>query len=76
MNKKDGLKLIGTIILLGISFYGPIFISLWLIPTFIGITVGLMVGIGLSVYIMGWCVPIWFKEYIKEYYSKNENKNM
>ena len=68
--------LLGTLLCVG-CFFGLIIFLLWLLPNTIGLLLGFIFGSLSLMLIMGFIYPIVFKEYIKEYWERqNESKDL
>jgi len=75
MEGKTMLKLVASIILVNVAFFGPIFLFMWLCPNYIGAIAGTCLGIALSVEIVRECYPVWFKDYIEDFWRREEEKH-
>jgi len=74
MNQKTFVKLIIANILLGLLFIGGIFFSAFITKTETGIILGGLITVILIAFLMAMVYPIVFKDYIEEFWKKQEEK--
>jgi len=74
MKKKDGLKLVGATGLCGLVMVASLFLGLLLSTTY-GMVMSLLLGFVLICLIIVFGYPVWFKDYIEEFWRKEEEKN-
>ena len=76
MKTKDIIKnLLGTL-LLTFVFGISVCFGLFVLKTDYGIVISLILAFTFVGLILYFCYPIWFKDYIEEYWRKYESKNM
>jgi len=76
MKRKDIIKLILTTFLNLIIFLCCLWAGVFFSGSMYGFMLWGLFGIVMIFMIIGFCYPIWFKEYIKEYWEKHESKDM
>jgi len=74
MKKKIILKIIAVSILSIFVFFGSIFLLMISVPSSYGATIGVLMGFVLLCLIYACGVPIWFEDYIKDFWKKEEEK--
>ena len=76
MKRKDFIKItLATFMNLGI-LATSVLLGLFFTKTLYGTMLYFIFGATLVLVIMIFCYPIWFKDYIKEFWEKHESKNM
>ena len=75
MNIKTLIKIIVSSIMIPIASFGILILTLFIIPNDMGLLLGIMLGASFMMLVIVYGYPIWFKDYIKEYWEKEEKKN-
>jgi len=75
MNKKLILKMIIANMLVGFILFGCMFLFLLIWPSLVGGFIGFILGLALVIEIIRKGYTVWFKDYIEEYWRKEEEKN-
>jgi len=76
MNIKTGLKILGSTSLICVIFIAGLIIPAILIGTAYGIVLGVLLSFVIIACIMNFAYPIWFGDYIEEFWAKEEAKNV
>lgn len=74
MKRKDIIKLILSTLLVTLVFGGSLALGIYTQSDW-GFTLSVIFGLILVFYVIGYCYPIWFEEYIEEYWRKVDEKN-
>ena len=74
MKAKDKLKVVGATTLTGAVFLLLLLYGAFVLQTAYGVLMSMMLGFILLILIFYFCYPIWFKDYIEEFWKKREEK--
>jgi len=66
------IKVVLSTMLVIATFWGTIFVTLFFIPTDLGLLLGFLLGLVTAGFILFYFYPIWFKDYIEEYWEKQK----
>jgi len=74
MNLKTQIKLIISSVLVTITAFGLLILTLYIIPNDVGLVLGIILGFAFMCLVIAYGFPVWFKDYIKEFWEKEEAK--
>jgi len=74
LKRKEALKIAAVSLLSIFIFFGSIFLLIISVPSSYGALLGALVGFILICILYGCFVPVWFEDYIKEFWKKEEEK--
>ena len=68
-------RLVLVNLLLIVTCFGLLFTTLWLLSNTTGLVIGLALAFIWFLFVMCYCCPRWFKDYIKYYWKKKEDES-
>jgi len=74
MNLKTGIKVLICTCFIGLTFIGVMVLTVVVIPNVIGAYLSILFASLVVAIIVGFAYPILFKDYIKEFWEKQEKK--
>jgi len=75
MRTKVAIKVLICSIMVPLISLGIIIFSLYLFQSDAGLILGIILAMGFMIAIVAYGYPVWFKDYIKEYWKKQDAKN-
>lgn len=72
MNWKETFKIIGASVLCGCIFLFSLLYGIFILQSEYGIALSFILGLILLCLIVFFCYPVWFKDYIDEYWRRKE----
>lgn len=76
MNRKDIIKNILCAGFLACILICSVCFGIFVLQTEYGLVLSIVLGLVLVFLIFWFCYPIWFKDYINEFWKEHESKNM
>jgi len=71
---KHFLKMLAASLFTIFVSFGTVILTLYYLPNLNGLCIGLLLGFIVFCIVVFICYPIWFKDYIEEFWIKEEEK--
>jgi len=74
MKKSDIIKLLVLVFVMPLIMIGISAFWMWVEPSVLGLMIGGIFSFLFLLWIIAFCIPKWFKEYIDEFWKEEERK--
>jgi len=74
VNIKTLIKVIASSILIPITSFGILILTLFVFPNTLGLCLGVVLGFSFMMLVIAYGYPVWFKDYIEEFWEKKEKE--